>query len=264
MDLARSLLALLLILTGSALIAADPPTVEQLKGGEPPTQISEATDQALIDHAPHHDLARLRGVSPLVGAVVLLIAAVPLFAGWLLLRLALGLLAGSFAAMAIWQYGPQVIPSLSGGGDGVAQLGLIVLAVAGFLVGFAVGWVLYRLQLGLAGALLGLMVLSLPGVYLDWAWLTLALMAVGAVLGFIAGWIAAPYWAALQMAILGGFLVVQGTAILAQPWHNEDSMRVFAYGAGLAAAAIGFIVQAVGIVRHRAPPPAPHAAAPAH
>jgi hypothetical protein len=260
MALIRPLLILLLLVVGSRLSAADAPSVEQLKGGAEPThQAVGGIDQPLIDSMPHHDLRRLRGVSPLVGAVVLLMAAIPLFAGWLLLRLALGLLTGSFAVMAVWQYGPQLAPSLAG--DGTAQVGLIVLAAAGFCVGFAIGWVLYRLQLGLAGALLGLMVLSLPGVYLDWTWLTLALMAIGAVLGFILGWIAAPYWAALQTAILGGFLVVQGVAILAQPWQDEDRMRMLAYGVGIAAAALGFVVQAVGIARHRLPPAQPSAPA---
>src|SRR4051812_2609855 len=156
MILIRSLLVLLLIVVGCTLSGADAPSIDQLKGGgEPHHQVAGATDQPLIDSMPHHDLSRLRGMSPLVGAALLLLSVVPLFAGWRLLRLALGTLVGCFAAMAVWQYAPQLAPQLTSGGGGTHQLGMIVLAVAGFVVGFALGWVLYRLQLGLAGALLG-------------------------------------------------------------------------------------------------------------
>jgi hypothetical protein len=265
MALARSLLVLLLVLFGTRLAAADVPTVDQLKGGAgaPSSQVAGATDQPLIDDlGRRHDLTQLRGLSPVVGAALLLAAVIPLFAGWRLLRLALGLLVGVFAALWVWQYGMPWVSSIAGSDSGSQHLALIVFAAVAFVAGFALGWVLYRLQLGLAGALLGIMVLSLPGLYLDWPLLTLGLMAVGAVLGFVAGWIAAPYWAALQTAILGGFLVVQGTAILAQHWQDEGQMRLVAYSAGLLAAVIGFAVQAIGIARTGAPPPAE--AAPAH
>src|SRR3954462_12797548 len=100
MALARSLLVLLLVLLGTRIAAADTPSVEQLKGGQgnQSSQVAGATDQPLIDDlGRRHDLTQLRGLSPVVGAALLLAAVIPLFAGWRLLRLALGLLVGVFA-----------------------------------------------------------------------------------------------------------------------------------------------------------------------
>jgi hypothetical protein len=205
------------------------------------------------DEARSHDLARLRGLSPVVGIVLIAIAAIPLLAGWRFLRLALGLLVGGFAALWTWQYGMAVVGGLSADPDTVRLLHLFA-TMAMFVAGFVLGWVLYQVQLALAGALLGAMVLSLPGIYLDWPLLTLGLMLVGAAVGFIVGWVAAPYWAALQTAILGAFLVLQGTAILCQQ-GSDETMRTVAYAAAVSTGVFGFICQCWWIARHRAAPP---------
>jgi hypothetical protein len=255
-NIPRCLLVLLLLVLGGLRLGAaeQPPDIERLKGGPAAEQTAGGVDQPLIAPLrPRHDLTRLRGVSPLVGALLLVIAAVPLFAGWRLLRFALALLVGCFLALWTWQYGmPWLQHVFSGDGTALQPL-LAVAACVAFVAGFALGWIMYQLQLAVAGALLGVMVLSLPGLYLDLTWLTMLLMAVGAVLGFVLGWVAAPYWAAVQTSILGGFLVVQGTAVLVQQWNDDERMRLIAYGSGIAAAVVGLVAQALWIARHHGP-----------
>ncbi|MBA3710795.1 MAG: hypothetical protein H0W83_18475 [Planctomycetes bacterium] len=254
------LLMIALLVAGSRAHAADSADIDRLKGGGSSVAAAASSDHALItDASNRHDLSRLRGLSPLVGLALLVIALIPLFCGWRFLRVALGLLAGSFAALWTWQYGMPVFNGLSTDADTVRLLH-IAGSLAAFVAGFVVGWILYQIQLALAGALLGIMVFSLPGLYLDWPWLTLALMALGAAVGFIVGWVAAPYWAALQTAILGGFMVLQGVAILTQQ-SSDDLMRLLAYSVAIAAAVVGFICQCVWIARHRpasAPPASAH------
>ncbi len=253
-----SVLALVMLAMGSipSLMAAED-VGERVKQGAVAEQGGGGDVPLIADAQRRHDLTRLRGVSPLVGALLLIVAVVPLFFGYRFLRLAIGFLSGAYAAMLMWQYGMGPLHGIAPSADGeTLRVALVVCSLIALLIGFALGWFLYKLQLGLAGALLGLMVMSLPGLYLDWPWLTLALMIIGAVIGFIAGWIAAPFWAALQTAVLGGFLVVQGTAIITQQGADDHHVRLIAFSAGILAAIIGFAFQVAGIRRQKQSPPA--------
>jgi hypothetical protein len=243
-----------LFLVCAAAHAADDSVIDAMKSGESHSaQVDGGIDQGLItEHAPRHDLTRLRGLSPLVGVVLLIVALIPLFEGWHFLRLALGCLLGVFAGLWMWQYGLPLARSLGGGEGEAARMIHVAGTVFAALFGFVLGWMLYKIQLAASGALLGMLAFSLPGMYLDWPLLILVLMAVGLVVGFILGWLVAPYWAALQTAILGGFLVVQGMAILTQQ-SSDETMRTIAYASGAAAALVGFIVQCA-LISKRTPP----------
>lgn len=254
--LVRSALVLLLLIAGVAVGAAEPADIDALKGGGPSaaSQAAElSAETALVDdHRVRHDLTRLRGLSPLVGALVLLIAVIPLFFGWRLLRIALGLMLGCYAALTVWMHGmPWLRALLEGAGDATLHLALAVAGGVAFVLGLLLGWFLYRLQLAVAGALLTAMVLALPGMYLDNAMIVGIGALLGLALGFLLGWAGAPYWAALQTSILGAFLVVQGVAILTQQWTDETQMRWLAYGSAIAAGVLGFAVQAAAIAHAR-------------
>ncbi len=250
------LLASGLLLTGGRLLAADGPfdpgdaLKQNASGVAPPVVVS--ADHALIESWTPSDLLHLHGLTPGVGVVLLALAVIPLFAGWRFLRLALALLCGSFLAMTAWQYGMPVLhawwPT-----EAVQTLepALVLAAALAFTLGLLLGWFLYQFEVALATALLGAMVLSLPGIYLAWPMLTWSLALVGLALGFLAGWVVAPYWAALQTCILGGALVVQGLAILVQDRLPPEHLRLVCYAFGIAAGVVGLMVQITGIRNRR-------------
>jgi hypothetical protein len=248
------LLALLLSLLAQLGHAADAdgiPTLDQLKRGAP---LSVTADPLAADHAllanlqPAHDFLHLHGATPAIGALLLLLSVIPLFFGWRFLRVALTLLLGYFLALMTWEYGmPYLHQLVPGYAPGTLVPILIAVTVLSAIIGCLAGWFLYQLEMALVGALLGMMVLAIPAMYFNAPVIQWALLAVGVVVGGIAGWTIAPYWAALQTAILGGILVMQGISILTQQSAESGGAQTVTIAIGISAAFIGFVVQVLWI-----------------
>ncbi len=204
----------------------------------------------LLQALPPQDRNLLLTASPLVGVVLLVVSLVPLFLGWVFLRATLALIGGCFLALWTWGHGLHWITAMAPSAQASTQMMLLYLGTAlAFVVGAVVGYFIYQLELGITGAALGALLFGEIGAWVGSSVVAWACAAVGFVLGFIAGVVIAPYWAALQTSLLGGVLVAEGIVILAQPRGAEPTVQFMACGLGLGAAILGFVVQASGILR---------------
>jgi len=258
--LTRWLLILTVLLCGGRLLAADALAPIDTVKSNAVNQVDQAAQDVglppVADHPliatmpPAHNLLHLQGATPLVGVLLLAVAILPLFFGWRLLRITLAVLSGYVLAIVTWNYGMPYLHSMVPHETTTAlEPMLIVATVVAALLGAALGWVLYQLELATVGALLGAFVFAIPASYIEVPFLVWLLIATGFVLGFIAGWVIAPYWAAAQTAILGGVLVAQGILIITQSPVEGSPTHLVAMGIGLSAAVIGFIIQLLWIGR---------------
>jgi hypothetical protein len=199
-----------------------------------------------------NDLLHPHGLAPVMGLVLLGVALIPLTVGWRFLRLTLSLLLGCYLALWTWQFGMPLLHQLWPHAELHAlQPALVVATALALVIGLLLGWFVFQLEMALSGAALGALVLALPGMVLGSQLLSWSLALVGAVIGFLAGWIVAPYWAAIQTSILGGALVVQGVAVLAQDSLGGSQLALVAYGLGIVAGVLGAMVQISGIHKRK-------------
>ncbi|MDX1563814.1 MAG: hypothetical protein R3236_00345 [Phycisphaeraceae bacterium] len=172
---------------------------------------------------------------PVVGGIIVLVALVPLFAGWLMLRVAYTLLLGAAGAVAAYGLLDGVDPPP---GDLMVYGGT---AVAG-LVGAVLGWFLSKATAAVAGAVVMAFLFMMPGAYLQSQTLMVAMAPIGLIVGLVIGWKIGLYLDALNMAVLSAFFVAVGASIVARE-YTPDLADWIALGTLIGSAVIGTLVQ---------------------
>ena len=172
---------------------------------------------------------------PMVGGIIALVALVPLFAGWLMLRVAYTLLIGAACAVAAYGFLGGIDPPP---GDLMVYGGTAVSA----LVGAVLGWFLSKATAAVAGAVVMAFLLMMPGAYLQSQTLMVALAPIGLILGLVIGWKIGLYLDALNTAVLSAFFVAVGASIVARE-YTPDLADMIALGTLIGAAVVGTMVQ---------------------
>ena len=166
------------------------------------------------------------------GWILILVACVPLFWGWKIIRVTMAVFFALAAALVAY----ELAAPRAGLGWGAAAAGL------GMVVGACVGWHIRKLFAALeVAAVLGFL-FALPGLYFEHELTTFGLGLAGFVLGLVLGWRVAFYLDAIDSSLAGGFLAGIGAMTVAQDLGRDASLLI---GIGVLAvsALLGVAVQ---------------------
>lgn len=180
-------------------------------------------------------------LSPGTALLLLAFAPLPLFLGWRILRIVLGIAGGIAWAVLSWTYAPHLFGSMA---DGL-RLGA---AIGGFAIGFSLGLWCCQLHAALAGAYIGAVAAGGAAALALTAEASTVVAGLGASLGLILGWVAAPYWYAIMTAVIGGIMVYSATLAL---FAGRSEAPTTALAAAGAATLCGIVVQIGTIIRRR-------------
>jgi hypothetical protein len=172
----------------------------------------------------------------MVGGVIMLVAAIPLFAGWLMLRVAYTLLLGAAAAVAA--------NGLLGGMDPVPSNVVLYTGIGGAgLIGAVLGWYLSKATSAIVGAVVMAMLFMMPGAYFESQAVMLVLGPVGLIVGLVLGWKIGLYLDALNTAVLSAFFFAAGASIVARDFVDPNIVDWVALGALVVSALLGTWIQ---------------------
>jgi hypothetical protein len=171
---------------------------------------SAPTPAAPLPLFPLHDQAdQLKTLPRLAGLITLFFAIIPLFFGWKLIRWIMALNTAAIVGAAVLSAClPSWEPALAW-----------TAAISAGLIGGLAGWFLYQALIAIQGALLGgvILVAAAQTIAPNSTALAIILGVLGAVLGLVLGWRAAPYLGIIVSVLTGAGLAAAGMITLCRP-----------------------------------------------
>lgn len=177
-------------------------------------------------------IGTIRGTSTIGGVFIVAASLVPLLLGGKLLRLGCALAVGCTAFVLLHPLAGPILGPIAG-------------AVAGCLAamgGGALGWHIYEVEQTLLAVLLTAACGAVAGIWFEISWLTLVLVPLLAIAGFVLSRKAPDHLGAGVTVLLGALLAAFGAMSLASG-AGDATMGWIGLGTTLGAATLGLLVQ---------------------